>query len=111
MSISSVHHALPNLAFFKPSPARRRLTNTTTRCCATQQLRDDVTRVTVKQGNDSLDISRVLNGMWQTSGGWGKIDRDDAVYAMLKYADSGLSTFDMADHCKLSTWLIAYCEL
>uniref|UniRef100_A0A0D9XGX8 NADP-dependent oxidoreductase domain-containing protein n=1 Tax=Leersia perrieri TaxID=77586 RepID=A0A0D9XGX8_9ORYZ len=41
---------------------------------------------------------RVLNGMWQTSGGWGRIDRDAAVDAMLAYADAGLSTFDMADH-------------
>nr|CAN82646.1 hypothetical protein VITISV_030551 [Vitis vinifera] len=58
-----------------------------------------VTRtVTVKNGNDSLDICRVLNGMWQTSGGWGRIDRNDAVEAMLRYADAGLSTFDMADH-------------
>ncbi|KAI3748187.1 hypothetical protein L6452_11109 [Arctium lappa] len=56
---------------------------------------------TVKNGNDSLEICRVLNGMWQTSGGWGRIDRDDAVDAMLKYADAGLSTFDMADHCKI----------
>ncbi|KAK9061604.1 hypothetical protein SSX86_018786 [Deinandra increscens subsp. villosa] len=53
---------------------------------------------TVKNGNDSLEICRVLNGMWQTSGGWGRIDRDNAVDAMLKYADAGLSTFDMADH-------------
>ncbi|KAJ0854810.1 putative oxidoreductase [Helianthus annuus] len=53
---------------------------------------------TVKNGNDSLEICRVLNGMWQTSGGWGRIDRDDAVEAMLKYADAGLTTFDMADH-------------
>lgn len=37
--------------------------------------------------------------MWQTSGGWGRIDRDAAVDAMLAYADAGLSTFDMADHC------------
>ncbi|XP_020527262.1 flagellar radial spoke protein 5 isoform X2 [Amborella trichopoda] len=42
--------------------------------------------------------SRVVNGMWQTSGGWGRINRDDAVDAMLQYADNGLSTFDMADH-------------
>lgn len=56
---------------------------------------------TVKNGNDSLEICRVLNGMWQTSGGWGRIDRDGAVDAMLKYADAGLSTFDMADHCKI----------
>lgn len=36
--------------------------------------------------------------MWQTSGGWGRIDRDAAVDAMLAHADAGLSTFDMADH-------------
>lgn len=36
--------------------------------------------------------------MWQTSGGWGRIDRDAAVEAMLRYADAGLTTFDMADH-------------
>lgn len=56
----------------------------------------------MKNGDDSLDICRVLNGMWQTSGGWGRIDRDDAVEAMLRYADAGLSTFDMADHCTQS---------
>ncbi|XP_068660489.1 LOW QUALITY PROTEIN: uncharacterized protein [Aristolochia californica] len=28
----------------------------------------------------------------------GRIDRDNAVEAMLRYADTGLSTFDMADH-------------
>ncbi|WJX73670.1 hypothetical protein P8452_57427 [Trifolium repens] len=55
-------------------------------------------RVKLSNGNDSLEICRVLNGMWQTSGGWGRIDRDDAVEAMLRYTDSGLSTFDMADH-------------
>ncbi|KAK1383064.1 flagellar radial spoke protein 5 [Heracleum sosnowskyi] len=43
-------------------------------------------------------VDKVLNGMWQTSGGWGRIDRDDAVESMLKYADAGLGTFDMADH-------------
>ncbi|KAK1632595.1 hypothetical protein QYE76_006910 [Lolium multiflorum] len=48
--------------------------------------------------DSSLPICRVLNGMWQTSGGWGRIDRADAVDAMLAYADNGLSTFDMADH-------------
>ncbi|XP_024983939.1 LOW QUALITY PROTEIN: flagellar radial spoke protein 5 [Cynara cardunculus var. scolymus] len=37
---------------------------------------------------------------WNVADEWwlGKIDRDDAVDAMLKYADAGLSTFDMADH-------------
>ncbi|KAJ6310955.1 hypothetical protein OIU76_015638 [Salix suchowensis] len=53
--------------------------------------------VVVKNGKDSLDMCRVVNGMWQTSGGWGKIDRDKAVDAMLKYADAGLTTFDMAE--------------
>uniref|UniRef100_A0A0E0M4P2 NADP-dependent oxidoreductase domain-containing protein n=1 Tax=Oryza punctata TaxID=4537 RepID=A0A0E0M4P2_ORYPU len=53
---------------------------------------------TVSNRGDSLPICRVLNGMWQTSGGWGRIDRDAAVDAMLAYADAGLSTFDMADH-------------
>lgn len=56
--------------------------------------------VKLKNGNDALEICRVLNGMWQASGGWGKIDRNDAVDAMLRHADAGLSTFDMADHCK-----------
>lgn len=53
---------------------------------------------TVSNGTDSLAICRVLNGMWQTSGGWGRIDRDAAVEAMLRHTDAGLTTFDMADH-------------
>lgn len=68
----------------------------TVRCVQTEE---KTRRTTVKNGEDSLDICRVLNGMWQTSGGWGRIDRDDAVEAMLRFADAGLSTFDMADHC------------
>ncbi|XP_031402798.1 flagellar radial spoke protein 5 isoform X2 [Punica granatum] len=39
----------------------------------------------------------VVNGMWQISGRWGRIDREDAIDDMLRYADSGLSTFDLAD--------------
>lgn len=62
-------------------------------------LTEDNRRAVVKNGKDSLDICRVVNGMWQTSGGWGQIDRDNAVDAMLKYADAGLTTFDMADIC------------
>ncbi|KAL0390013.1 UNVERIFIED_CONTAM: putative aryl-alcohol dehydrogenase [Sesamum calycinum] len=60
-------------------------------------LTDDKQRVVVTNGKDSLDICRVVNGMWQTSGGWGRIDRDNAVEAMLRYADAGLNTFDLAD--------------
>ncbi|KAL1331044.1 hypothetical protein HN51_048290 [Arachis hypogaea] len=66
------------------------------RCCSVTTT--DNPTVKLSNGNDSLHICRVLNGMWQTSGGWGRIDRDDAVNAMLRYADAGLSTFDMADH-------------
>ncbi|KAL1368663.1 hypothetical protein AAHE18_02G138400 [Arachis hypogaea] len=66
------------------------------RCCSVTTT--DNQSVKLSNGNDSLHICRVLNGMWQTSGGWGRIDRDDAVNAMLRYADAGLSTFDMADH-------------
>lgn len=62
-------------------------------CVATEDSRTTV----VKNGKDSLEICRVINGMWQTSGGWGKIDRDNAVDAMLRYTDAGLATFDMAD--------------
>lgn len=55
-------------------------------------------RTVVEHGDDKLDICRILNGMWQTSGGWGKIDRNNALEAMLRYADNGFTTFDMADH-------------
>nr|KYP38274.1 hypothetical protein KK1_040489 [Cajanus cajan] len=75
---------------------------TSVRCADVSTATSENRRVTVSNRNDSLEICRVLNGMWQTSGGWGRIDRDDAVEAMLRYADAGLSTFDMADHCKFS---------
>ncbi|XWS52857.1 hypothetical protein CRYUN_Cryun11dG0108200 [Craigia yunnanensis] len=58
---------------------------------------EDNRRSIVKNGNDSLEICKVVNGMWQTSVGWGRIDRNNAVNAMLRYADTGLTTFDMAD--------------
>ncbi|XP_021278876.1 flagellar radial spoke protein 5 isoform X1 [Herrania umbratica] len=84
------------------SDSRQQLSPNSVKCCSTTTTatteEDTTRRVTLKNGNDSLDICRVLNGMWQTSGGWGRIDRDDAVEAMLRYADAGLSTFDMADH-------------
>lgn len=49
--------------------------------------------------------------MWQTSGGWGKIERDSAVDSMLKYADAGLNTFDMADICKKYSDFFVHCFL
>ncbi|KAI3844898.1 hypothetical protein MKX03_008329 [Papaver bracteatum] len=95
------HHFFTNLKPIKPTQTPctgyklHPVNSTSIRCVQTGEKE----RLTVvKNGNDSLEICRVLNGMWQTSGGWGKIDRDDAVEAMLRYADSGLSTFDLADH-------------
>ena len=103
---ASLHHAVPKLTITTAArPESRWISFNSVRCCAptttTTTTDAGAHRITVKNGNDSLDICRVLNGMWQTSGGWGRIDRDDAVEAMLRYADAGLSTFDMADHCKL----------
>ncbi|KAJ0075143.1 hypothetical protein Patl1_33365 [Pistacia atlantica] len=54
-----------------------------------------------KSGKDILDICKVVNGMRQRSGGWGRIDTDNAVDYMLHYANAGLTTFDMADICKV----------
>ncbi|XP_073107873.1 uncharacterized protein [Elaeis guineensis] len=68
------------------------------RCATVTEEKRSARVATVNNGRDSLTICRVLNGMWQTSGGWGRIDRDAAVEAMLRHADAGLTTFDMADH-------------
>ncbi|GMI92248.1 hypothetical protein like AT2G27680 [Hibiscus trionum] len=100
----------PSVNLFQSKKSTKLITSTrfsasrpnSVKCCskpATATTEEATARqITVKNGNDSLDICRVLNGMWQTSGSWGRIDRDDAVEAMLRYADAGLSTFDMADH-------------
>jgi aryl-alcohol dehydrogenase-like predicted oxidoreductase len=45
-----------------------------------------------------LPICRLLNGMWQVSGGHGRIDPARAVEAMLAYHDAGFTTWDLADH-------------
>ncbi|PSR89872.1 Flagellar radial spoke protein [Actinidia chinensis var. chinensis] len=101
---ATLHHAFSSLSPIRlghtknnarTGPQWRRLGARPVRC---EVAVGESRRVTVSNGGDSLDICRVLNGMWQTSGGWGRIDRDDAVEAMLRYADAGLSTFDMADH-------------
>ena len=58
------------------------------------------TTVQSKAG-DALEVCRVVNGMWQVSGAsWGRAEPAAAVDAMLRYADGGLATFDMADICK-----------
>ncbi len=43
-------------------------------------------------------INTVLNGLWQLSGGHGKIDPHKALQAMKKYHENGLITWDLADH-------------
>ena len=45
-----------------------------------------------------FSICRVLNGMWQVSGGHGRIEPDAAVQEMLRYHDAGFTTWDLADH-------------
>ena len=45
-----------------------------------------------------LPISRILNGMWQVSGGHGRIDPQAAVESMFQYMDAGFTTWDLADH-------------
>jgi aryl-alcohol dehydrogenase-like predicted oxidoreductase len=45
-----------------------------------------------------LSICRILNGMWQVSGGHGAIDPARAVDAMAAYHDAGFTTWDLADH-------------
>lgn len=45
-----------------------------------------------------LSICRVLNGLWQVSGGHGPIDPDRAIAAMFDYQEAGFTTWDLADH-------------
>ena len=45
-----------------------------------------------------MRICRILNGMWQVSGTHGPIDPEAAVHSMFSYLDSGLTTWDLADH-------------
>jgi aryl-alcohol dehydrogenase-like predicted oxidoreductase len=45
-----------------------------------------------------MPICRILNGMWQVSGGHGRVDPARAVAAMAAYHAAGFSTWDLADH-------------
>lgn len=45
-----------------------------------------------------FSICRIVNGMWQVSGGHGRIDRDNALQAMTAHVDAGFTTWDLADH-------------
>jgi len=44
-----------------------------------------------------LQISRLLNGMWQVAGGHGQIDQESAISEMLQFHHDGFTTWDMAD--------------
>ena len=46
---------------------------------------------------DDLSICRILNGMWQVSGGHGQIDPKSAILDMLEYHKNGFTTWDLAD--------------
>jgi aryl-alcohol dehydrogenase-like predicted oxidoreductase len=45
-----------------------------------------------------LNICRILNGMWQVSGGHGRINPQTAIQTMFQYVDAGFTTWDLADH-------------
>lgn len=45
-----------------------------------------------------LNISRILNGMWQVSGGHGRIYPKAAIQSMFEYMDAGFTTWELADH-------------
>lgn len=50
------------------------------------------------QFTPDINISRLINGMWQVSGAHGRIDPAAAVAEMFTYHDHGLTTWDLADH-------------
>ncbi len=50
------------------------------------------------QFTPDLRICRILNGLWQVSGGHGRIDPKAAVREMFDYVEAGFTTWDLADH-------------
>jgi aryl-alcohol dehydrogenase-like predicted oxidoreductase len=50
------------------------------------------------QFTPDLTICRILNGMWQVSGGHGKINPRAAVEDMFLHHEAGFTTWDLADH-------------
>ncbi|MBR8835790.1 MAG: aldo/keto reductase [Stigonema ocellatum SAG 48.90 = DSM 106950] len=50
------------------------------------------------QFTSDLNICRILNGMWQVSGGHGRINPPTAIQSMFNYMDAGFTTWDLADH-------------
>ena len=54
-----------------------------------------IERIEIANG---LEMSRILNGMWQVSGAHGRIDPQAAIQSMFAYQDAGFNTWDLADH-------------
>ncbi|KAJ7981144.1 Histidine-containing phosphotransfer protein 1-like [Quillaja saponaria] len=81
MAAAVNHHTFFNLTHLRPTRRTAKRTGScghgVTRVRCFDGSTSEKNRVTLRNGNDSLDICRILNGMWQTSGGWGRIDRDD----------------------------------
>jgi len=48
--------------------------------------------------SDTLEVARVMTGLWQVSGGHGSIEPAKAVDHMAALHAAGLTSFDMADH-------------
>ncbi|CAL5200657.1 unnamed protein product [Lathyrus oleraceus] len=92
-----LQHSLSKFPYYSSNRTPTRREHKHFRPCQCVATRLNNQRIVLSNGNDSLDICRVVNGMWQTKGEWGNIDRDEAVDSMLKYADAGFTTFDMAD--------------
>ena len=44
-----------------------------------------------------LTICRIVNGMWQVTGGHGYIDHKLAIEDMIRYHDAGFTSWDLAD--------------
>jgi aryl-alcohol dehydrogenase-like predicted oxidoreductase len=44
-----------------------------------------------------LATGRIINGMWQVAGGHGYVDHELALADMMRYHDSGFTTWDLAD--------------
>jgi aryl-alcohol dehydrogenase-like predicted oxidoreductase len=45
-----------------------------------------------------LTICRIVNGMWQVSGGHGRIAPEQALASMAAHVGAGFTTWDLADH-------------
>ena len=44
-----------------------------------------------------LKICRIVNGMWQVAGGQGIFDHELAIEDMMRYHETGFTTWDLAD--------------